>query len=93
MTTEELKQRVAIAVAFAEGKKIRFRKSYTDWTPFHAVNHECGPDIFNPSLLWDVEPEPPKPREWWIVEPKGGPPWCSTEKPSFAATHVREVLE
>lgn len=95
MTHDEM---IAVIQAHKEGKQIQSRRG--DWWI----------DIFEPS--WDfskydyrIKPEPPKPREWWIVfcpkdhdGPKvfdgglGGVGASPCSDSGCRCVHVREVL-
>lgn len=60
MTRERAKQLLPIIQAYAEGKKIQFCDAANCWL---VVDEPSFADKYD----YRIEPEPPKPREWYLV--------------------------
>lgn len=59
MTHEEM---IAVIAAHKEGKKIEFCRGLDhDWEPCE------NPGFDFIAYLYRVKPEPPEPREWWVI--------------------------
>lgn len=90
MTRERLAELWPVMEAFRDGKAIQARAGSSEEKDWLDVV-EPG---WAPHVDYRIKPEPPKPREWWLLP---GTAYCSMSVVDYKpvgpmAIHVREVL-